>query len=673
MITGTRRLYGWVGVCALLASTHAFAETVRPLHERIDGLIESAALGPLSPLTDDSEFLRRVSLDLTGVIPTPAEVRAFVADRAANKRPVAIDRMLASPKFARQMAIVFDVMFTERRPSKNKTISAADWQEYLRSSFATGKSYDQLVREILSADGTTGPLKPAANFYFSRSCEPNSLTRDIGRFFFGMDMQCAQCHDHPLVDDYYQADYYGLYAFVTRVQLYEDRKAKFSQISEKADGEANFKSVFTGFSMDKVTPRLPQGQSYVDPPIEKGQEYLVKPEKNAAGVPRFSRRLELAKVVAAGENAAFNRNIANRLWAQMLGRGLVHPVDFHHSDNPPSHPELLELLATEIRHLHYDVAAFLREIALSRTYQRSCQPPSATSWQASSLAAKLSALEQADATCRKALHAAEQASQPLDQATAAEKKKLPVVTVSTAKRRKPAAVNASVLAEAKTAAAQSAARLAEARSLLEYARLAKSDSTAAARQWDSLVDGWAARGYTATLKPLSAEQFAMSWLQATGSLAKTEAAVKVALDKAPPEELKKASAADRPRVLAALIERRTFDQIRGTVDAFVNLYGSALGQDFQATMNQALFLGNGNLAEGLLKPAGDNLVGRLDKMTNANDLADELYLATLGRFPSADERTIVTAYLKDRSKDRALAIGEMAWALLASNEFRFNH
>jgi hypothetical protein len=673
MIAFPRYLCRWIGFCALLASTQVFAGSTAPLHEQIDGLIESAALGPLSPLTDDTEFLRRVALDLTGVIPTPAEIRAFVADKAANKRAVAIDRMLASPRFARQMAIVFDVMFTERRPDKNKTISAVDWQEFLRSSFAAGKPYDQLVREILSADGTAGPLKPAAGFYFYRTCEPNSLTRDIGRFFFGMDLQCAQCHDHPLVDDYYQADYYGLYAFVTRVQLFEDRKLKLSQISEKADGEANFKSVFTGYSMDKVTPRLPKGEAYADPTIAKGQEYLVKPEKNAPGVPRFSRRLELAKVVAAGENAAFNRNIANRLWAQMLGRGLVHPVDFHHSDNPPSHPELLELLAREIRNLHYDVAAFIREIAMSRTYQRSCQPPSAKSWQASSLAAKLPKLEQADAKCQRALHAAEQASQHPDQATVAENKKLPVVTVSTAKRRKPPAANTATLADAKTAAAQSAARLAEARSLLEYARLAKSDPKAAARQWDSLVDGWTARGYTAMLKPLSAEQLAMSWLQASGSLAKTEAAAKVAVEKTPPEELKKASAADRTRVLAELIERRTFDQVRGNINAFVDLYGSALGQDFQATLNQALFLGNGNLAEGLLKPAGDNLVGRLEKTTNPSDLADELYLATLARFPSADERANVTAYLKDRSKDRGLAIGEMAWALLAGNEFRFNH
>jgi hypothetical protein len=126
-------------------------------------------------------------------------------------------------------------------------------------------------------------------------------------------------------------------------------------------------------------------------------------------------------------------------------------------------------------------------------------------------------------------------------------------------------------------------------------------------------------------------------------------------------------------VLAELIECRTFDQVRSNIKAFADLYGSAQGLDFQATLNQALFLGNGSLIDGLLKPASPNLVGRLETIANPDEMADELYLATLARLPSAEERATVAAYVKDRKKDRALAIGEMAWALLASNEFRFNH
>src|SRR5205807_9965072 len=122
--------------------------------------------------------------------------------------------------------------------------------------------------------------RPHARFTLDRDAEPNLLTPDIGRLVFGMDMQCCQCHDHPLIDDYYQDDYYGLFAFVNRTSLFTDPKAKLISLTEKAEGEAGFKSVFTGAASDKALPRLPKGQLLLEEPaFPAGSGYVVAPAK----------------------------------------------------------------------------------------------------------------------------------------------------------------------------------------------------------------------------------------------------------------------------------------------------------------------------------------------------------------------------------------------------------
>ena len=197
-------------------------------------------------------------LDLNGTIPDAQAVRAFLDDTSADKRMALVDRLLAAPRFARQMQHVFDVMFMERRAEK--AIPVAEWQEYLRKSFEDDKPLDQLAREILAADGVDPDLRPAARFYLDRDGEANLITRDVGRIFLGRDMQCAQCHDHPNVDDYHQADYYGLLAFVNRGELFTDKDKKI-YFAEKADGEVNYKSVFTGDARSQVLAAIVVGRA----------------------------------------------------------------------------------------------------------------------------------------------------------------------------------------------------------------------------------------------------------------------------------------------------------------------------------------------------------------------------------------------------------------------------
>ena len=161
--------------------------------------------------------------------------------------------------------------------------------------------------------------------------------------FLGVDLECAQCHDHPCIDDYLQRHYYGLSAFLKRSYLFTDPKTKQKVLGEKAEGDVKFTSVFTS-EEGQTDPRVLNLPGIPDPEPAK-ELYIAKPSSQVRGVPTYSRRLQLAKAMVAADNADFRRNIVNRLWALMIGRGLVEPLDIRHSDNPPSHPEVLELLA----------------------------------------------------------------------------------------------------------------------------------------------------------------------------------------------------------------------------------------------------------------------------------------------------------------------------------------
>jgi hypothetical protein len=779
---------------ALVALSPPARGDEKPLHARIDELVEAAAIGPLPKQADDAEFLRRVSLDLAGSIPAAEEARAFLADTSANKREKLIDRLLASPQHTRRMMLYFDLLFTERRPVKG--VKAADWEQYLFDSLASKKPLDQLAREILLGDSDTPALRPAARFYFDRDCEPNVMTRDIGRLFFGMDLQCAQCHDHPIVDDYYQADYYGLQAFVNRTFVFPDAK-KATFIAEKGEGEVSYKSVFTGDSADRVTPRVPKGATLIEPTFAKGAEYEVAPAKNVRPIPKFSRRSQLANM--ATESDDFARNMANRLWALMMGRGLVHSLEMHHIDNPPSNPAVLSLLADEFRAAKFDVTSLLRELALSRTYQRSCETPDRADWTKGSAATKFaqlsSELQSREATLETAKtanqqaqdgvtaalksnkeYAAEfaklqaslakqqQAAEKAQAALAAEKAaqavrqdqssivaeaaakaqaavaKLPddkvlaqaagkiaeratalaaavikgneqlatvgkltqaaveqsaaaeqALTAVAAKMVSPEALlqleasaqrATAAMHEASYLVAETQHRIDEASLLAKYEPLAESDPAAAEQVWDTLVERWTNRGQISFLKSLSAEQFSLSLMQAVGVVAVQEASAAATIEKTPPPELAKAADSDKPRIAAALVEKKVFENLRGNLNTFVGLYDSLPNEDFQATINQALFFGNGTVVDSWLKPSGNNLAARLAKLSEPDRLADELYLSVFTRFPTAAEREDVAAFLADyvsqgeegnQDDQRQQAIGEMIWALLSSSEFRFNH
>jgi hypothetical protein len=566
----------WPGIVAgalilFLPTGDGFAG-VEPLHRAIDRTIEAKRRGEPAPPATDAEFMRRISLDLAGMIPTSAEARAFLDDPSAYKRQKLIDRLLSSPEYARRMQDVFDAMLMERRDDLH--VPASQWQAFLRQAFADNVPYDRLVTEILSADGADSTTRGAARFYLDRLADPNLLTRDVGRMFLGRDFQCAQCHDHPLIDDYKQAHYYGIFAFLNRTTLFEDDK-KTSVLAEKADGDVTFTSVFKKKVTHKTGPRILDGPAVPEPSVPKGAEYLVGPDKQnkARTVPRYSRRAELARRLTAESVPEFSRNIVNRLWALMMGRGLVHPLDLHHADNPPADAELLDLLAREFVLMRYDMKAFLRELALTGAYQRSSEPPPDTS--------------------------------PGDD----------------------------------------------------------SDGASTFR--------------VACLKTETPEQLAWSVMQGLGLVAQARVRAEEKLDGHDPKMRAILQTDARRRALrVALIEEGIHDQLQSNVAPFVRQFAAAAGQPQDAaepTVHQALFLSNGHLIQAWLAPSNGSLIGRLAAVADAQAIADELYLSLYARRPTEEERVEVVRYLADRGKERVPALQELAWALLTSTEFRFNH
>ncbi len=367
----SRLPHALVAVVAVCGISPSVAQ--EPLSDRIDRLIATGVpdyAKHAAPPASDAEFFRRVCLDLTGRLPTAAATRAFLAETTPAKRLMLIDHLLESPAFARRMQEYFDAVLMDRR--RDVKVPRAAWADYLRSSFAAGKPYDQLVRELLSTDGADPKTRPAAKFLLDRDLDPTVVTRDISRVFLGRNLQCAQCHDHPLVEEYKQAHFYGIQAFFNRAFLYPNAQDANAVIAEKADGEVTFASVFDPKKVSMTTaPKVLAWQPISDPKAEKGKEYKVAPAKGVKPVPAYSRFAQLGAAVASADNVAFRRTAANRVWAFVFGRGLVHPLDYDHEGNPASHPALLDLLAEELAAHKFDVKWLVREIVRSETYQRS--------------------------------------------------------------------------------------------------------------------------------------------------------------------------------------------------------------------------------------------------------------------------------------------------------------
>jgi hypothetical protein len=312
-----------------------------------------------------------------GSIPSAQDTREFLADTNPTKRITLIDRLLADPRFPTRIAEALDVQWMERRGEDD------NWMRFLTQAVAEDRPLDALVRDILRPDFTDETKKGAAFFLTKRlekvgqqETDYPGLTRDVGRLFLGVDLQCAQCHKHLTVNDYKQVDFNGLFMVFQNLKLNEPSQGfKTKWLSEGlVTAKLEFTSVLNG-NKGATGPRVPFAEEVPIPDLPEPERWIVPPDKKTKhpGIPKFSALEQLSQRIASNENALFSRNLANRLWWLLIGRGLVEPLDLNHSDNPPSHPEVLDALTRTLVDHQFRLRPFLREILLTQTYQRSGQ------------------------------------------------------------------------------------------------------------------------------------------------------------------------------------------------------------------------------------------------------------------------------------------------------------
>lgn len=298
-----------------------------------------------SQLCSDAEFIRRVSLDICGIVPSVQEIDEFVADENPDKRNLYIDQLLERKEFVEMWVMKWSELLQIRSTQQVSYKSTLLYYDWLREQVAGNVPVDQMVRELLGSEG--GTFKNAATNYYQNEQDTLKITENVAQVFMGMRIQCAQCHNHPF-DRWTMDDYYGFAAF-------------FSQIGRKRSDDPRETIVFNNFRGDMkhpvdgrtVAPKFLGGDS----PETKGKD----------------RRKVMADWLTSTENPFFAKNLANIVWAHFLGQGIVQEVDDVRISNPPVNPELLDELGRRFVEYNYDFKKLVRDICTSRTYQLSTQ------------------------------------------------------------------------------------------------------------------------------------------------------------------------------------------------------------------------------------------------------------------------------------------------------------
>ena len=339
------------------AATAVCADDAQPsaaaMAERIDQLLDArlpaSGVGAAEPAAD-AEFMRRANLDLNGIIPAGSEVSSFLADASPDKRAKLVDRLLANPRSATHLAQVWSKMLLPADAQSERPAEVAGFSSWLRRRFAENIRYDVIVADLLTTTGSSN-RGGAALFYTAAGLKPEELAASTSRILLGVQIHCAQCHNHPF-DHWRQEDFWSFAAFFARVQQAPGTQPPDVQLVDAVAGE-----VMLPGTSQVVSPKY----LGADPPSEDAD---------------VNRRRQLAIWLVSRDNPYFARVAVNRAWALLFGRGLVHPLDDFGKHNPASHPQLLEELANYFADGGYDLKAVFRAIGHTRAYQRSSQWPS---------------------------------------------------------------------------------------------------------------------------------------------------------------------------------------------------------------------------------------------------------------------------------------------------------
>lgn len=318
-------------------------EPANYVDEMVAAKLNKLRIHPSEPC-DDETFLRRVTIDLTGLVPTPEEYAAFIADQTGDKRARKIDELLERKEFTDLWVSKWAEWLAMRsNPNVVPYKGVVLYYQWLSEQIAADVPLDEMVKDMLASDGGTFSA-PQTNFY-QMERDQLKVAENVAQIFMGMRIQCAQCHNHPF-DRWTQNDYYNFAAFFSQVGRKQAEDYREQIIFNRGGGEV--KHPVTG---QNAVPVFLGG----DQPDIKGQD----------------RREVLANWLASPENPFFAQNFANRIWAHFFGIGIIEPVDDVRVSNPPSNPELLSALAAKFTESGYNIKQLVRDICNSKTYQRS--------------------------------------------------------------------------------------------------------------------------------------------------------------------------------------------------------------------------------------------------------------------------------------------------------------
>lgn len=339
-----------------------------PRHNEIDELVYNRLqkLGiAVSAPADDATYLRRVYLDIIGRLPTPDETRQFLDDHCSEKRENLVDALLERPEYADHWAMKW-VDLLRPNPYRVGIKAVMNFDAWIRDQFRQNRPYDQFVYDILTASGSTFDVSPATIFRDRR--EPEEITPVVSQLFLGIRLDCAKCHHHPF-EVWSQEDFYGLAAHFAQI------KRKGTGLSPPISGSEEV--IFSGDSGTVSHPRT--GETVDAKPLIVWATNDSTKSSESQGNPtpptgKRDLRKEFADWVTAPENTYFGQVISNRIWADLMGRGIVDPVDDIRATNPPANPELLDWLAKDFRATGHDLKHLIRRITTSYVYGLSSQP-----------------------------------------------------------------------------------------------------------------------------------------------------------------------------------------------------------------------------------------------------------------------------------------------------------
>ncbi len=334
-----------------IAGEPSASELAALIDQQIEARLAGEHLQP-APLTDDAEFLRRAYLDLHGVVPTKEQAERFLRATEADKRSQLVDELLASSRYGQYLGDIWQGYLISPLADDSRA-RAERFREYLAGQFNT-KTWDRIASDLLTATGKMEE-NPAVTYLIEGRLPRTvpDLTDLTSRYFLGLRLNCAQCHDHPFVDDFKQKDFWGIAAFFTQIQ------------TPKRSKQVYMRGVIDDPQLTLATLRdmgVPDGFVLRSPTFLGGQELSADKTK--------CNRAALAEWMTSPSNPYFARAAVNRTWWRLFGRGLVRPVDDMHKANVPSYPQLVDMLAKRFVDSDFNLKFLTRAIVLSHAYQR---------------------------------------------------------------------------------------------------------------------------------------------------------------------------------------------------------------------------------------------------------------------------------------------------------------